>query len=137
MKKYIVCELVEAEESGDGYRVYHKDDMEAYCPKDLFNKVYIEVNDNKNLPSGVSIGPQMVDDFIDKVESMTMGEKTTVTQITLKNGFIITESSSCVDPKNYSMEIGEEINLEHAKNKIWELLGFLLQTAYHGFKKSE
>ena len=137
MKKYIVCELVEAEESGDGYRVYHKDDMEAYCPKDLFNKVYIEVNDNKDLPSGVSIGQQMVDDFIEKVESMTMGEKTTVTQITLKNGFIITESSSCVDPKNYSMEIGEEINLEHAKNKIWELLGFLLQTAYHGFKKSE
>lgn len=137
MKKYIVCELVEAEESGDGYCVYHKDDMEAYCPKELFNKVYIEVNDNKNLPSGVSIGQQMVDDFIDKVESMTMGEKTTVTQITLKNGFIITESSSCVDPKNYSMEIGEEINLEHAKNKIWELLGFLLQTAYHGFKKSE
>lgn len=137
MKKYIVCELVEAEKSGDGYRVYHKDDMEAYCPKDLFDKVYIEVNDNKNLPSGVSIGQQMVDDFIDKVESTTMGEKTTVTQITLKNGFIITESSSCVDPKNYSMEIGEEINLEHAKNKIWELLGFLLQTAYHGFKKSE
>lgn len=137
MKKYIVCELVEAEKSGDGYRVYHKDDMEAYCPKDLFNKVYIEVNDNKNLPSGVSIGQQMVDDFIDKVESITMGEKTTVTQITLKNGFIITESSSCVDPKNYSMEIGEEINLEHAKNKIWELLGFLLQTAYHGFEKSE
>ena len=137
MKKYIVCELVEAEKSGDGYRVYHKDDMEAYCPKDLFDKVYIEVNDNKDLPSGVSIGQQMVDDFIDKVESMTMGEKTTVTQITLKNGFIITESSSCVDPKNYSMEIGEEINLEHAKNKIWELLGFLLQTAYHGFEKSE
>ena len=137
MKKYIVCELVEAEESGDGYRVYHKDDMAAYCPKDLFNKVYIEVNDNKDLPSGVSIGQQMVNDFIDKVESMTMGEKTTVTQITLKNGFIITESSSCVDPKNYSMEIGEEINLEHAKNKIWELLGFLLQTAYHGFEKSE
>lgn len=137
MKKYIVCELVEAEESGDGYRVYHKDNMEAYCPKDLFNKVYIEVNDNKDLPSGVSIGQQMVNGFIDKVESMTMGEKTTVTQITLKNGFIITESSSCVDPKNYSMEIGEEINLEHAKNKIWELLGFLLQTAYHGFEKSE
>ena len=137
MKKYIVCELVEAEESGDGYRVYHKDNMEAYCPKELFDKVYIKVNDNKNLPSGVSIGQQMVDDFIDKVESMTMGEKTTVTQITLKNGFIITESSSCVDPKNYSMEIGESINLEHAKNKIWELLGFLLQTAYHGFKKSE
>ena len=137
MKKYIVCVLVEAEESGDEYRVYHKADMEAYCPKDLFNKVYIEVNDNKDLPSGVSIGQQMVDDFIDKVESMTMGEKTTVTQITLKNGFIITESSSCVDPKNYSMEIGEEINLEHAKNKIWELLGFLLQTAYHGFEKSE
>lgn len=137
MKKYIVCELVEAEESGEGYRVYHKDDMEAYCPKDLFEKVYLEIDDNKDLPSGVSISQQMVDDFIDKVESMTMGEKTTVTQITLKNGFIITESSSCVDPKNYSMEIGEEVNLEHAKNKIWELLGFLLQTAYQGFKKSE
>ena len=137
MKKYIVGELVEAEESGEGYRVYHKDDMESYCPKDLFDKVYLEIDDNKDLPSGVSIGQKMVDDFIDKVESMTMGEKTTVTQITLKNGFIITESSSCVDPKNYSMEIGEEVNLEHAKNKIWELLGFLLQTAYQGFNKSE
>lgn len=92
----------------------------------------MKVNDNKNLPSGVSIGPEMVDDFIASTETITMGETTTVVRCVLRNGFDIVESSSCVDPKNYDEKIGKDICMGSIKNKIWELLGFLLQQAWQG-----
>ena len=93
---------------------------------------YMKVDDNKNLPSGVSIGPEMVDDFIASTETITMGETTTVVRCVLRNGFDIVESSSCVDPKNYDEKIGKDICMGSIKNKIWELLGFLLQQAWQG-----
>lgn len=74
-----------------------------------------------------TITQKMVDDFIHKIKVSTLGEKTTVVQATLANGFEIVESSSCVDVKNYSEEVGKEICLDRIKNKIWELLGFTLQ----------
>lgn len=139
MNKYIGCKLVSAEpmekDGVSGYKVVYSDGYESWSPKDVFEKAYLKVDDNKNLPSGVSIGPKMVDDMIDHIETITMGECTTVCRIILKNGFVIVESSSCVDPKNYSEEMGKNICIEHAKNKIWELLGFLLQSAAYGFKK--
>ena len=94
----------------------------------------MEVAGNENLKSKVSISQQMVDDFIKKVEVQTIGEKTTLVHVTLANGFAITEATSCVDPENYSEEIGAEICMERIKNKVWELLGFLLQTAVNGVK---
>lgn len=55
------------------------------------------------------------------------GDKTTVLMATLPNGFVIVESSSCVDPENFDMKIGEQICMEHLENKIWELEGYKLQ----------
>ena len=77
---------------------------------------------------GSTITEEMVDEFIDRYEITKMGEKTTVVLATLRNGFVISESSSCVDTKNYNEEIGASICKERIKNKVWELLGFLLQT---------
>lgn len=61
-----------------------------------------------------------------------MGEKTTVVRAVLRNGFEIVESSSCVSPENYDEELGAEICLEKIRDKVWFLLGFLLQTAVYG-----
>ena len=47
--------------------------------------------------------------------------------VKLKNGFIITESSACVDVKNYSVETGFDICMERIANKLWELEGYALQ----------
>jgi len=55
-------------------------------------------------------------------------------RVTLVNGFEIIESSACVDKRNYLESIGAEICLEKIKDKIWFLLGFLLQTAVGGIK---
>ena len=47
------------------------------------------------------------------------------------------ESSACVDPRNYSEEIGQEACMEKIRDRIWNLLGFLLQTAWMGVRKDE
>lgn len=53
--------------------------------------------------------------------------KCTVVVAKLPNGFILTESSACVDTANYDVEIGVEICKERITNKIWALEGYRLQ----------
>lgn len=60
-------------------------------------------------------------------ESMTLFEKCFVLSVRLENGFVITESSACVDPKNYDVEIGRELCLKKIEAKLWELEGYALQ----------
>jgi hypothetical protein len=76
-----------------------------------------------------------VNAFIKNVETIKVGEKTTFVNVTLLNGFVLTESSSCVDPANYDHDMGEEICMEKIRDKIWFLLGFLLQSGLNGFSK--
>lgn len=118
----------------EGYLVKYSDDYISWSPKEIFEKSYIKVDENKNLPSGVSIGQQMVDDFIVDYDVFTKQNKITIVIATLKNGFTIVESSACVDPKNYDEKIGAEICKERIKNQVWNHLGFLLQTAWKGIK---
>jgi len=152
MNRYIGTKLIEAKEMklGDynnfkgwtipenenpkteGYMVKYSDDYISWSPKDVFEKSYLKVDDNPNLPSGVSVGQKMVDDFIVDYEVFTKKGKITIVIATLVNGFTIVESSACVDPKNYNEKIGAEICKERIKNQVWNHLGFLLQTAYKG-----
>ena len=158
MEKYIGTKLIEAEpafrctdnqmrvdiikdpdeaatyyKSEGGYRVRYADGYESWSPKDVFERAYMEVIVNPELRTDApSISQEMVDDFIKETEVITMGEKTTVVRAVLRNGFEIVESSSCVSAENYDQKLGESICMEHIKNKVWMLLGFLLQTAVHG-----
>jgi hypothetical protein len=154
MNRYIGTKLIEAKEMNlgdynklkgwpipenedpktEGYMVKYSDDYISWSPKDVFEKSYLKVEDNPNLPSGVSIGPKMVEDFIVDYEVFTKKDKITIVIATLVNGFTIVESSACVDPKNYNEKIGAEICKERIKNQVWNHLGFLLQTAYKGIK---
>lgn len=61
------------------------------------------------------------------VDVRTVFDKCTLVTVKLENGFVITESSSCVDPKNYNENVGKEICIERIKNKLWELEGYKLQ----------
>lgn len=152
MKKYIGTKLIEAEPmtrgdynkyrgwtipadenpADEGYLVRYSDSYVSWSPKEVFDKAYLAVDDNENLSSGVSIGQKMVDEFISYTETTTLGDRTTAVRCVLRNGFVIVESSSCVDPANYSEQMGHDICMGRIKDKIWELLGFLLQTAWHG-----
>jgi hypothetical protein len=58
----------------------------------------------------------------------TVLDKCTVVSVQLPNGFIIVESSACVDPVNYNEQLGADICIQRIKNKIWELEGYKLQS---------
>ena len=151
MKKYIGCKMIEAEPAikvdgkiysldgpvprsmnrQEGYRVKYPDGYESFSPKEVFEKAYMQVGDN------VTITQDNVDNFIKSIDVITMGDKTTVVRATLVNGFEIVESSACVKEENYNEKYGAEICMEHIKNKIWHLLGFLLQTAVGGVKNDK
>ena len=116
-----------------GYRVRYQDGYESWSPKDVFERAYLPLHVNPDLKTDrPSVSQKMVDEFITKTEVTTMGEKTTVVRAVLRNGFEIVESSSCVSSENYDEELGAEICLEKIRNKVWFLLGFLLQTAVYG-----
>ena len=118
-----------------GYRVRYPDGYESWSPKDVFERAYLPVTINPDLRTEApSISQQMVDDFIRETEVITMGGKTTVVRAILRNGFEVVESSASVSAENYDEALGAKICMEHIKDKVWMLLGFLLQTAIHGVK---
>lgn len=121
-------ELVE-----EGYKVRYQDGYESFCPKDVFERFYLELTVNPELRTKKpSISQKMVDDFIVAKEVSTLGDKVTVVRATLRNGFELVESSACVSPENYDEKLGAEICMEKIKDKVWFLLGFLLQTGVNG-----
>jgi hypothetical protein len=111
-----------------GYKVVYPDGYVSWSPQETFEKAYMRIGQNN------TITQDNVDRFIDYYDYSKMGEKTTVVKATLINEFVIVESSSCVDAANYDDEIGKNICKDRIRNKIWELLGFLLQTAKSGIK---
>ena len=123
-----------SDDGNPGYVVKYPDGYISWSPKDVFEKSYMQVQENPKLISGVSIGEHMVNDFISYIETSTVGYKTTMVRCVLRNGFEIIETSACVDARNYDQKLGEEICMKKIKDKIWYLLGFLLQTAWHGIK---
>lgn len=154
MKQYIGTKLIEAEpayrvdgkvvtlaenkvpcgnEIEHGYKLRYADGYESFSPQAVFERAYLPLEVNGKLKTAApSISAEMVERFIDHHETVTMGSKTTVVRAVLKNGFTIVESSSCVSAENYDEKLGEEICMERIRNKVWELLGFLLQTAAGG-----
>lgn len=121
-------ELVE-----EGYKVRYQDGYESFSPKDVFERFYLELTVNPELRTKKpSISQKMVDDFIVAKEVSTLGDKVTVVRATLRNGFELVESSACVSPENYDEKLGAKICMEKIKDKVWFLLGFLLQTGVNG-----
>ena len=128
-------QLAQCVAAESGYRVRYPDGYESWSPKDVLEEAYLPLSINEKLRSAApSISQSMVDDFIAEIEVTTMGEKTTVVLATLRNGFTILESSACVSAENYDEKLGADICLGKIKDKVWFLLGFLLQTAVHGVK---
>ena len=116
MSKYIGCKMVAAEPckawkdmgthkvGEDGYKVIYPDGYVSWSPKEVFEKAYMQVGDNN------TVTQELVDKFIKDVHVETVDNKTTV---------VVVELINC---------------LGRIKNKLWELLGFMLQTALKGLK---
>lgn len=110
----------------EGYKVVYPDGYTSWSPKAAFEKAHMRVGDNN------TITQELVDGFIESYEVVTQQNKITIVTATLVNNFTIVESSGCVDPANYDEDLGVQICKHKIKDKVWFLLGFLLQTAKDG-----
>ena len=120
----------------EGYEVTYPDGYKSWTPKDVSDAAYYPLSENND---GTKILKEDVENFITDVEVMTIGEKTTVVNAHILTGFDIVRHSSCVDPKNYSEELGKQYAMEEVVNDLWAHLGFVLQWAKDGlsFKKED
>ncbi len=74
----------------------------------------------------------MVDNAIVEWDIKTIelvGKKHCLVAVKLRNGFTIIETSTSVDPANYSEDIGADTCMKKIKDKIWMLEGYALQTS--------
>lgn len=115
-----------------GCLVRYASGYESWCPTAKFIKQYTPFT-NPN-----SVSQEDVDNFIGSyaVNNIQVGGVTKTTMVTaiLVNGFVIHETSTCVDPENYDERVGAEICVNKIKEKVWDYLGFLLQCGTIGFK---
>lgn len=115
----------------EGYLVRYTDGYESWSPKDVFEASYFPIT----VPNRLT--PQDIENFMgNNVETSTVGPKSTMVQVTMRNGWEDFEVSSCVDPDNYDEAVGKDCALECVKHRLWKYLGFVLQWARYGLKHS-
>jgi hypothetical protein len=103
--------------------------MGDYESRDLKNYPSEDLSSAKQISNKNTVTIEQIDKIISSAEvhTQTIFDKTTVVTVKLENGFVITESSSCVDPANYDEIMGYEICMKRIINKLWELEGYRLQ----------
>lgn len=96
----------------------------SYDEFDKYFKKYEEPKNNVN-----TVTNEMIEKIMNhsKVVVSTVFDKCTVVSCKLPNGFVIVESSACVDPENYDEDMGVEICMKKIVDKVWELEGYRLQ----------
>lgn len=80
--------------------------------------------------------PELIDSVIELASYTVLPSgKVMVCEITLRNGFTVRGEAATVSKENFNVEIGKTISLKNAREKIWELEGYLLQQRlYEGSK---
>ena len=83
--------------------------------------------------TNLTVTKEQIDNLMSKADITVRTEynKATLVSVQLENGFVLTECSACVDPKNYDENTGTEICLRKIEDKLWELEGYVLQKKVH------
>lgn len=89
----------------------------------------IDINTDSATEYKRSVTKEDIDNILANtfIKAEKYGDKTTIVKATLPNGFVIIADSSCVDPNNFDMSIGEQECMKKIEDKIWELEGYRLQ----------
>lgn len=115
-------------EDDPGYLVVYPDGYRSWCPKASFEKQGFEVRRDDR------ITPEDVAEFVTRggVRFQKIGEKTTLVSRRYSTGIEDFDTSSCVDPANFNIEVGAKIASEKLDDRVWMFLGWLLAWAKNG-----
>ena len=132
MQAYLNGEQIESS-NGYGWKV-------VIMPSFNFSSTQYRVKENKMSEQSIEKeiqekglnAPRLTPELIDSVITLEdyyvfPNSMMTVCCLTLKNGFNVVGESACVSPENFNEEIGRKIARDSARNKIWELEGYLLK----------
>ena len=112
----------------EGYLVVYPDGYRSWAPKEAFEKCYLP------LTVCSKITEVEIDNLLLEPTATKIDEKTTLVKIDSAIGYVNYEVSSCVDPANYDHDLGIRLATDKVKNKLWPLLGFVLQWGINGLK---
>lgn len=74
------------------------------------------------------ITPELIDaKIVSSTFTVLPSGKVMVCELTLQNGFTVRGEAATVSRENFNVEIGTTISFKNARDKIWELEGYLLQ----------
>ena len=87
--------------------------------------------------SDIKVTAERIEHLMDTAdyEIITCFDKCTIVSARFENGFILTESSACVDPANYDRKLGVKICTDKIREKLWELEGYDLQKKLYKLTK--
>lgn len=92
------------------------------------NEKNLEQELNKKGLNAPRLTPALIDAAIANEQyHVFAGSQLTVCCLTLKNGFTVTGESACASTENFDAEIGQSIARKNAREKIWQLEGYLLK----------
>lgn len=152
MKKYIRCHIVEAEPmtryafdnlknrehtspiDDEGYHVVYPDGYESWCPKAQFEKQGFPLEDGTKITEGDIRNFKLLGYQEGDTHTAPDNKPFTMIQMVYPTGFTDFATSACVDPKNYSEEIGLDICIKKINDRLWGFLGFMLQWAKDGLR---
>ena len=90
----------------------------------------------KEIQSKGLTSPRLTPDHIDATVTgedyhVFPGTTVTVCLLTLRNGFAVVGESACASPENFDEALGRKIARDNARNRIWQLEGYLLRDRLH------
>jgi hypothetical protein len=79
------------------------------------------------------VTPEHIDSaIVGATYTMLPSGKVMVCELTLRSGFTVRGESATVSKENFNVELGEKMSYAKARDKVWELEGYLLQVWLSG-----
>lgn len=151
-KKYLRCHMVEAqpmtrgdynklrgwelprneEAAEEGYHVLYPDGYQSWCPKEAFEKQGFPLEDGTKITEKDLLDFKLLGSQTVSTEKTSDDKPFTLVEMVYPTGFTDFAISTCVDPKNYSEQIGCDNCIEQINGRLWAYLGFMLSWAKDG-----
>lgn len=130
-----ICDVIDVSDSGVITFKFGNGMHMGCMSADEFKKYFEKYEEPKSESKSVNI------DWVNKIinEShiniATVFDKCTVVACKLPSGFVIVESSACVDPKNYDKDLGVEICLNRIRDRVCEMEAYKISDEMWGGKE--
>ena len=120
-----ICNVTDVSESGVITFEYNNGQYMGCMSYDQFEKYFVKYEET----SPTSVSEEQIEEIMKESKFIVTSvfDKCTIVSCKLPNGFVLVESSACIDPQNYNQKMGVEICMNRIKEKLFEMEAYRLQ----------